>query len=121
MFISFYITNAYSQQSFNGSWKWSNSNSEFSITINQQSNTITGSHCSILQNGLKVDCADSNETTLNGTIQGDSLVVNFKSAFSMTVGIAVIKKLNDTSIQWEIVQKPNREFYIPSLVIMTKQ
>ncbi len=106
------------QNDFTGNWN--SSSSDFTLSIKQIKNKITGSHCSILQNGNRIDCA-TDERTIRGTIHGDSILVVFKSTYSMKSGTAVIKRINDAQIKWEITKKPVGEFYIPTTAILKKE
>ncbi len=76
-FVLIFTTNivkVYTQTSFSGNWN--SSNSGFSLSIKQTKNKITGTHCSSMQNGNKIDCA-TDERTIRGTILGDSIVFFF--------------------------------------------
>lgn len=93
------MVNTCAQQNFTGVWRWTSTNATFDLTISQMSNIITGNHCAVFNNGDKIDCAESDITSLNGFIQGDSIVLTFKSAFSLENGNAFVKKINNTTIE----------------------
>lgn len=121
--LVFCITNLLkvnAQQDFTGVWSLSTEISEFSISINQVNNVITGNHCSISNNGEKIDCAEATETTLVGLVVGDSITLTFDSSFSLEKGTANIKKINSSTIEWKIITKPKGDFYIPMCAILTK-
>ncbi len=115
------FTKVAGQQNFNGTWNWSSTTANFTLVISQVNNIVTGNHCSVSDNGERIDCAESTESSINGTVQGNYLTVTFTSSFSMEKGIAIIRWIDNSSIEWEITQKPKGEYFIPNKVILTKQ
>jgi hypothetical protein len=115
------FTKVAGQQNFNGTWNWSSTTANFTVVISQVNNTVTGNHCSVSSNGERIDCAESTESSINGTVQGNSLIVTFTSSFSLEKGIAIIRWIDNSSIEWEITQKPKGDYFIPNKVILTKQ
>ncbi|MEI6754689.1 MAG: hypothetical protein WCK78_16170 [Paludibacter sp.] len=107
-----------SQTSFSGNWN--SSKSDFYLSLKQIKNKISGCHCSAMLDGNRIDCS-TDEETINGTVQGDSILVVFTSAYSMKNGFAVIKRVSDKQIEWKIKKKPDGEFYIPTGTILIKE
>ncbi len=120
LFVSLIDMNLYCQQNFTGSWTSSNSTSDFTLTLNQSNNYISGCHCSIFNNGSKMDCSDDNTITLTGNIVNNNITANFISCYSNKSGTASIKPLNSNCIEWEITQEPNGEYYIPQKIKLFK-
>lgn len=112
-------TNA--QQNFAGNWHWETENATFDLKITQSNNMITGVHCAVLNNGDKIDCSEASTVSFNGVVQGDSIIVTFKSAYSFENGNAVIKKINWETIEWKITKFPSGEFYIPKVALLEKR
>lgn len=106
-----------------GHWKSTTTTSEFTLSLNQVSNKLTGSHCSVQQSGNKVDCGlDESDVSISGIIDDSAIVtVEFKSFFGVSVGKATIQKLTSNTVEWNIIQKPHGEFYIPMKAVLTKQ
>jgi len=108
---------------FSGKWHMETSNSSFDLNLTQSNTTLSGSHCSVQMNGDKVDCVlDDTDVSLSGNIDNSSVVVvTFTSQISQKTGTAKITKINDTSIEWEIITKPKGEYQIPNHTTLTKQ
>lgn len=118
LFVFTIGTNA--QQFFNGEWSFTSGRVSFNLKIIQTNDSIKGNHCSVFNNGEAIDCADIGDITFTGKAFGDSTIVDFISTFSLAYGKASIKRINDNSILWEIVLKPQAIFYIPDKVILSK-
>jgi hypothetical protein len=105
-----------------GSWKSTTDNSEFILYLDQPSNNLTGSHCSVQQNGNRIDCRlDDTDLSISGRVNDATTVtVTFKSFSGGATGKATIKKVTPTTIEWTIIKKPQGEFYIPMNAVLTK-
>ncbi len=108
---------------FEGRWSYSTESSAFTLFLNQNGNTLNGTHISTMLNGDKIDAnVNSSQLSISGTLIDPSTAdVDFKSYYSFLSGKATIKKLSDTQIEWVITQKPQGEYFIPDSVILTKQ
>ncbi len=108
---------------FNGNWSYTTESSQFDLSLIQNGSTLTGSHCSTMFSGNKIDCnMDSTELSINGTVTDQNMVtVEFKSHFLRLNGKATLKKISDTQIEWAIIEEPKGEYYIPDKVILTKK
>jgi hypothetical protein len=107
---------------FSGTWTYSTSNSEFILELLQNSTDITGTHCSVMQGGNRIDCSDDEVLSIKGFLKNQkNIVVDFKSFYSGTNGKATIRKINNSTIEWKIIEKPAGEFHIPESVILKKQ
>ena len=107
---------------FSGKWHAETANTSFDIKLIQVKGRVSGSHCSIQLGGSKVDCVlKDSDVTITGVANNSASVhVTFISQFSQKPGKATITKMNDSTIQWEIINKPNGEFYIPSQMVLKK-
>ncbi len=109
---------------FSGNWHFEGVQTDFSLSLTQQSTAITGRHCSILYSGTKIDCSvdDSDPATITGTAsEADSVNLIFKTTVSDNPGQATIKRISATQIKWTITKEPEGEFFIPSNAILTKE
>ncbi|HUS00806.1 MAG TPA: hypothetical protein VMY77_03725 [Chitinophagaceae bacterium] len=109
---------------FNGIWECSSTASQFTLYLSQNGTTLSGSHCSVFQNGEKIDCRiDPTDLSIQATDVGTSntVTVNFKSYFKNLSGKATLKKISETQIEWTITEKPQGEYYIPNTATLTKQ
>ncbi|HUS00725.1 MAG TPA: hypothetical protein VMY77_03315 [Chitinophagaceae bacterium] len=109
---------------FSGNWSYSDKNSEFNLFLNQKGKSIIGSHCSIMRNGNRIDCAEdsTDSITITGSIVNpNTATVEFRSTFSDKIGKAKITRSSRTKIKWEIIKEPNGEYYIPKMRILSKQ
>ncbi len=126
---SFFIITAFSffyydVTKFSGEWGYENTRTVFSLSLTQKGAAISGTHCSTLYAGRKIDCAVdvTDIPSIRGTATAaDSVNVSFKSTFSGKTGRATIKKIGPNKIQWIIKQEPKGEFHIPMNVVLTKQ
>lgn len=125
--LVFFAFNVYAQQDFNGHWIFETESSAFSLTLNQNTNQLTGYHCSTMFNGNFIDCevpgefAMYNGISIIGTIINNVATVTFKSTYCMKSGIAKITKIDNTQIHWKIITKPQGVYYIPDECMLKKQ
>lgn len=114
----------YDTTDFSGEWNFEGTNADFSLTLTQNATAISGTHCSVLYGGKKIDCSvdDSDPATITGTASGaDSVIVTFKTTVSDKTGQATIKRISATQITWNITQEPEGEYFIPMTATLTKQ
>ena len=109
--------------SYTGMWIWEDGNrSLFSLTLEQHDTVITGSHCSVMLGGNRIDAAFPGDTTISGVVKKDSsLMVTVKSGYSAATGTAKIKFVGKDSIYFEFITTPNDEYWIPDKVTLVKQ
>jgi hypothetical protein len=108
---------------FSGKWHAETVNTSFDLRLTQIKEMVSGSHCAIQLGGSKVDCVlKDSDVTITGTANSSgSEQVTFISQFSQKPGTATITKMNDSTIQWKILTKPNGEFYFPSQMVLKKK
>ena len=108
---------------FSGKWHAETANVSFDLKLNQIRGRVYGSHCAIQLGGSKMDCViKDSDVTITGTANNSgSVQVTFISQFSQKPGTAIITKINDSTIQWKILTKPNGEFYFPSQMVLKKR
>lgn len=108
---------------FSGKWRAETANTSFDLKLTQIKGRVSGSHCAIQLGGSKVDCVlkDSDVTIIGTANNSASVQVTFISQFSQKPGTATITKINDSTIEWKILTKPNGEFYLPSQMVLKKK
>ena len=108
---------------FSGKWHAETANTSFDLKLTQIRGRVSGSHCAIQLGGSKMDCViKDSDLTITGTANSSgSVQVTFISQFSQKPGTATITKMNDSTIQWKILTKPNGEFYLPSKMVLKKK
>lgn len=108
---------------FTGNWHTETANASFDLDLTQTKNALRGSHCSVQNGGNKIDCVlDETDISITGIVGNSSTVtVTFTSQFSQKKGSAKITKMNDSTIVWQIVTKPQGEFYLPNQATLKKQ
>lgn len=108
---------------FSGKWHTESANASFDLDLTQTKNALRGSHCSVQNGGNKIDCTlDETDISITGIVGNSSTVtVTFTSQFSQKNGSAKITKMNDSTIVWQIVTKPQGEFYLPTHTTLKKQ
>ncbi|MDO9260890.1 MAG: hypothetical protein Q7U08_02995 [Flavobacteriaceae bacterium] len=115
-------------QNITGSWLWKSSNGkdtfELNLTpISRTSTSIEGSHCSVFQQGLKIDCVENlEEISINLTMVSTNIYQGtIKSNYCYKNGtIKLIYDSNTDVIQMELIDKPNGEFYIPNTAVFVR-
>jgi len=118
---SVFSITATAQQSFKGTWHWENKESSVSFIFSQTGNKISGVHCCVLDNGNHIDCEeDATKPTIQGTVDGASINLSFTSTFSLAKGKAVVKRIDNNTIEWTITKVPSGTFYIPKHVILKR-
>jgi hypothetical protein len=107
---------------FTGSWSYTTQSSQFHLHLTQNGNSIVGYHCSIMDNGNRIDCSDDyTDLSIKGVvIEPNTISVSFRSYYSLSSGRATIRKITDTNIQWKIDVKSNEVYYIPDSAILVK-
>ncbi len=107
---------------FSGKWHAETANVSFDLKLTQIKGRVSGSHCALKLGGSKIDCVlkDTDVTITGAANNSASVQVTFISQFSQKPGTATITKMNDSTIQWKIINKPNGEFYIPSQMVLKK-
>ena len=114
----------YDTTDFSGEWDFEGTDTDFSLTIIQNGTAISGTHCSVLYGGKKIDCSidESDPPSVTGTASDDdSVIVIFKSTVADKVGQATIKRISATQITWNITQEPEGEYFIPKSATLTKK
>lgn len=108
---------------FSGKWHAETANTSFDLKLTQIKERVSGSHCALQLGGSKMDCViKDSDVTITGTANNSASVqVTFISQFSQKLGTAIITKINDSTIEWKILTKPNGEFYLPSQMVLKKR
>jgi hypothetical protein len=121
IFISiFTCITCFSQTKFTGVWNWHTPGASFTLQLTQKQDSVIGYHCSVMQNGNRIDCSFEEEITIRGKLHGDSAVISFKSTYSRLFGDATIFKIASDTIKWKITKPPHGLYFIPRLAIMTQ-
>lgn len=110
---------------FSGWWEGINdqegdSSSKFVLTLKQENNKIYGYHDNIAYNPkndsyMQESVSELEEApSIEGTVSGNVAIITIKSPYNDTPGKAKITYNGDNTITWEITEKPNGDFYLPS-------
>jgi hypothetical protein len=108
---------------FNGKWSYSSDRTSFLLVLTQKQSVLSGTHCSTMAGGNKIDCfLDATDISITGTVTDSNLVtLTFKSFFSETSGRATLRKISPTQIEWTIIEEPKGEFYLPTSAVLFKK
>jgi len=108
---------------FNGKWSYSSDRTSFLLVLTQKQSVLSGTHCSTMAGGNKIDCfLDATDISITGTVTDSNLVIlTFKSFFSETSGRATLRKISPTQIEWTIIEEPGGEFYLPATAVLFKK
>jgi hypothetical protein len=109
-------------QLLTGSWTASGPDWVFDLTIIHEGTKVSGNHCSVTRNGNRIDCSnDDADMSFTGTSNTTPVVtVTFKSHYSASQGKATIKRINDSTIEWRIIQEPKGEYHLPAFATLSK-
>jgi hypothetical protein len=108
---------------FNGKWSYTSDRTSFLLVLTQKQSILSGTHCSTMAGGNKIDCfLDATDISITGTVTDSNLVtITFKSFFSETSGKATLRKIGPTQIEWTIIEEPKGEFYLPTKAVLFKK
>lgn len=112
------------QNNFSGMYRYFPSDRTlFSIRIEQNGNSISGTHSGVYQGGNRYDGSfDENDITINGSVSGNTATFSIRSGYQATVpGRAEITLLNQDSIRFRLITPPsNGMYFMPKDVIMER-
>lgn len=97
---------------------WEDVATGFSLDLYQDWKNIYGRHLIVAQGGDKIDALDA---SINGSLQGQTANVQFKSSFTDDVGTAQITYVDVNTIVWKIVAPPDGEYYLPAEATLTRK
>jgi len=109
-------------QDITGFWLWKDSDSRFSIVIEQQNaSLIKGVHRSSFYNGSKIDASiDENSISLT-KVSTNLFEGSIKSSFSLkTYKVRITFNPTNNSIEWYLYGENTGEFYFPRKVTMVR-
>src|SRR5258707_14597227 len=60
---------------FNGQWSYSSGRTSFLLVLTQKQSVLSGTHCSTMAGGNKIDCSpDGTDMSITGTVTDSNLV-----------------------------------------------
>lgn len=98
--------------------RWEDAATNLNLDLRQEWKSVYGGHTMVAQGGNKIDAL---EASLNGTLQGKVVTVQFQSSFTTDVGTAQITYLDANTIQWTIIDPPDDEYYLPMEATLTRK
>jgi hypothetical protein len=121
VFLSFRANDNYTD--FSGKWHAETATASFDLNLTQIKGRVSGSHCAVQMGGQKIDCTikDNDVTIIGNANNSTSVKVTFISQFSQKKGMATITKMNDSTVEWQIITKPKGEYYLPNKMVLTKR
>lgn len=103
---------------FSGKWEAGKESgtgdANFSVTLNQQGDRLTGSYCYVAGNGNRIDCASVDGVeNIHGTVEGERAVISFDSMFGGKRGKVELLKEGER-IAWKLMKEPRQgNYYAP--------
>lgn len=111
-----------SSQDISGSWSWQTENGEaqMEIILKAEGSDYTGHHCSVFQNGNRIDCViDDNPASINvrrtaeNTFEG-----SIKSGYSLRKGkIRFLFNPEAKTLIFNILEAPEGMYYLPKRAV----
>lgn len=95
--LLFIVISFHSIASFSGHWVDINNSRSLTLELSENGDHIAGRYCFITNNGNRIDCAEDNDTNINGIIQNNVGKVSYTSTFS-GVGEATLSMEKDILI-----------------------
>ncbi|MCE1252097.1 MAG: hypothetical protein LWX83_00945 [Anaerolineae bacterium] len=106
------------QPGFSLDGHWEDVSTGFVLDLSQDWKTIYGQHSIVAQGGNKIDALDA---SINGNLQGKTATVQFQSSFASEPGTAKITYVDVNTLQWEIINPPQGEYYLPAKATLTRK
>lgn len=97
---------------------WEDAATGFSLDLYQEWKTIYGRHTAVAQDGNKIDSLD---VSIDGSLQGRVVTVQFQSSFTSDTGLAEITYVDVNTITWKIIDPPDGEYYLPAEATLTRK
>ena len=97
---------------------WEDVSSAFSLDLSQDGEQLQGNHTVVAQQGNKIDSLDK---SIEGSIQGNTAVINFQSSFATNSGVAQIVFIDQNTIFWKVTNPPDGEYYLPNEATLVKK
>lgn len=125
LLLIFLIPFCGNSQDISGSWSWQAENGEalMEITLKAEGPDYTGHHCTVFQNGNRIDCVDETEPasirikrTAENVFEG-----TIRSSYSASEGWVKMTLNPDAKILlFEILEGPVDIYYLPKKAIFNK-
>ena len=106
------------QPGFSLDGHWEDTGTGFMLDLRQDWKNVYGQHSIVAQGGNKIDAL---EASINGSLQGKVATVQFQSSFAANPGTAKITYIDVNTIQWEITDPPQGEYYLPEKATLTRK
>ena len=116
----FFQTIAFCQSPFQGEWYWEDDFNSFTLTLEINQSTAKGTLCSIMQQGNRIDCGDSDESNFIAEVSGNKIVTPFTSYYCNCTGKVEITLIDAAHLKWKITEKPKGDYFIPDEVVLVK-
>ena len=117
-------TDSKNTNTFDGNWSWEKNSQDqtFTINIKKIDDTYYGSYCAIAQAGNRIDCGvEGDDPSFRiSNVKNNDVVISFKSNYSLAIGKVRLKLVED-KLSWEIIEKPEGDFFCPYNAILIKQ
>lgn len=102
-----------------GTWYWKSpsSNSDTTLYLTQNGNTITGKHCSSFISGSKLDCIenDADDSMILNLVAENVYEGTLKSgSYQADISIRITLNPDNETLYLEQLSQPNEEFYLPN-------
>ncbi len=102
---------------FTGTWCWDKDNNEsvFSIVIHKTKGIYKGGYYSVTQSGNRID---DNDTAFAFNTMQKTVQTKIKAGITGNIGLIQLKILNDKIINWQVIQHPKGEMFVPKAALL---
>ena len=94
------------------------------FTINLEidtNNKVTGDYCFVTRWGKKIDCFNDETKNIEGLLKNKKIKVEFYSSWGGKHGKANISFDSECNLQWELIQAPDGDFYVPKTSLLIRK
>ncbi|KQT16985.1 hypothetical protein ASG31_11510 [Chryseobacterium sp. Leaf404] len=96
---------------------------QFTVTVKQDGEEISGQYCAVANSGAKIDCENETRYNLKGKLIDGKFTGSFYSFFgsSKDQGTFEISVIDNNTINWKVILSPKGEFYAPQLCRLQRE
>ena len=115
--------NSFKENSFEGKWDWVHNSEkrDFSVTIKYNRDTLSGTYCSIMQAGSRIDCGNGDVSFSTEIPIRDTLITSFNSFYQEGTGKVQLTLAHKDTLKWIILERPSVPCFAPDSAMLVKE
>ena len=110
------------KKSFEGKWRWVHNSEkrDFNVDIYYSEDSLTGTYCSVMQSGSKIDCGDGDTSFSTIIPKNNELITSFKSFYQEGIGKVKLTIIHKDTMMWIITERPSVPCFAPDSAVLVK-